>query len=125
MLRFAPASLLLLASSHLLTTASAFQDQTILQPPRQNHAVDPAILAALEAHQDPVDAFIALQPEAAAELAVPRLLYILGEETPRWMTEGDKMRLRRKGTDFIDVTDHEEFYAQLVGTEMAGEARTL
>jgi leucyl aminopeptidase len=37
------------------------------------------------------------------------------------MTEGDKLRLRRQGKKFVDITDHEEFYAKQVDT-LAGKA---
>lgn len=86
------------------------------------HAVDPSILAALEAHKDPVDAWISLHPEVAETLSQPRLLHVAGDKEAQWLTEGDKLRLRRKGRKFVDITDHHEFYAQQVGT-MAGKAR--
>ncbi|KAI1127250.1 hypothetical protein F5Y10DRAFT_198591 [Nemania abortiva] len=72
------------------------------------HAVDDAILAALEAHPDPVDALVSLRPDLADELAEPRLLHVLGHGAPRWMTEGDKLRLRRKGQKFKDITDYQD-----------------
>ncbi|KAI0405941.1 peptidase family M28 [Xylaria palmicola] len=72
------------------------------------HAVDDAILAALDAHPDPVDALVALRPELVDELAEPRLLHIFGEDAPQWMTEGDKLRLRRKGRKFKDITDYRD-----------------
>ncbi len=28
----------------------------------------------------------------------------MDDETPKWMTEGDKLRLKREGLDFIDWT---------------------
>jgi leucyl aminopeptidase len=120
--------LLLFVSSRLLTLGAATpESQQPLGPAHpkgpHSHAVDPAILAALEAHPDPVDAYLSLKPEAAAELAAPRLLHVAGEEAPRWMTEGDKMRLRRERKKFTDITDHEEFYAQYVGAETSGDAR--
>ncbi|KAJ8123274.1 hypothetical protein ONZ43_g733 [Nemania bipapillata] len=72
------------------------------------HAVDDAILAALHAHADPVDALVSLRPELAEELAEPRLLHVLGHDEPQWMTEGDKLRLRRKGQKFKDITDYQD-----------------
>lgn len=72
------------------------------------HSVDDAILAALAAHPDPVDALVSLRPELADELAEPRLLHVAGHEAPRWMTEGDKLRLRRKGRKFKDITDYQD-----------------
>ncbi|KAI0394537.1 peptidase family M28 [Xylariaceae sp. FL0594] len=82
------------------------------------HDVDNAILAALEAHSDPVDALVSLRPELADKLAEPRLLHAYGTEAPQWMTEGDKLRLRRKGRKFRDVTD----YQDSVATVRAGQA---
>jgi len=82
------------------------------------HTVDNAILAALEAHADPVDALVSLRPELADELAEPRLLHVYGDESPQWMTEGDKLRLRRKAQRFKDVTDYQDD----VATTWAGQA---
>ncbi|KAI3399146.1 hypothetical protein diail_7725 [Diaporthe ilicicola] len=79
------------------------------------HAVDEEILAALKAYSDPVDAMISLQPEMAAQLEESRLIHVLGEDKPRWMKEGDKLRLRQNGKKFMDITDHQELYADGVG----------
>ncbi|KAL1866864.1 hypothetical protein Daus18300_006567 [Diaporthe australafricana] len=79
------------------------------------HAVDDEILAALEAYPDPVDALISLQPEMAAQLDESRLIHVLGEDKPRWMKEGDKLRLRQNGKKFMDITDHQELYADTNG----------
>ena len=81
---------------------------------RADHIIDEAILAALKSHADPVAALISLQPELATELAQERLLHVLGDQKPEWMTEGDKLRLRKRGKKFVDITDHHEFYAQQV-----------
>ncbi|TWU76152.1 hypothetical protein ED733_001274 [Metarhizium rileyi] len=103
-------SLLLLGSS-LVVIVSASQDSQIrLTSPTKHHQADPAVLEALEKHADPVDAFVSLHPEAADQLAQPRLLRVSGEQTARWMTEGDKLRLKRGGKKFADITDHEDFY---------------
>jgi leucyl aminopeptidase len=48
-------------------------------------------------------------------------LHVVGEQKPEWMTEGDKLRLRRRGKKFVDITDHEEFYAQQAGI-LSGKA---
>jgi len=118
------------ASQLFLALCSSFRDsQAILSPPPDQkathtcaeHVVDPAILAALKTHSDPVDALLSLQPESAAELAQPRLLHVISEKSAKWMTEGDKLRLRRQGKKFVDITDHEEFYAKQVDT-LAGKA---
>ncbi|KAI0111127.1 peptidase family M28 [Nemania sp. FL0031] len=82
------------------------------------HAVDHAILTALRTHPDPVDALVSLRPELADELAEPRLLHILGHDTPQWMTEGDKLRLRREGQRFKDITDFQDD----VSASFAGQA---
>jgi leucyl aminopeptidase len=91
---------------------------------RADHIVDDAIHAALKYHADPVAALISLQPEFATELAQDRLLHVLGDRKPEWMTEGDKLRLRRRGKKFVDITDHHEFYAQQVDTS-SGKASEI
>ncbi len=107
---------LLLLSVQVGLSSAARDAQTILTPPSDAphgaHVVDSAILAALEAYPDPVDALVSLQPELAAGLAEPRLLCVPGEDAPEWMTEGDKLRLRRLGKKFVDITEHRHFYAQ-------------
>ncbi|KAI5828256.1 Zn-dependent exopeptidase [Schizophyllum commune Tattone D] len=37
-----------------------------------------------------------------------RLVEVFGEGEARWMTEGDKLRLRAEGFDFMDITDHQD-----------------
>ena len=62
-----------------------------------HHVVDEAIYSALERSNDPVDALLHLQPHLADELAERRLIRVLDdEEEDVWMTEGDKLRLRRQ-----------------------------
>lgn len=89
---------------------------------KHHHQVDPAVLAALQNHPDPVDAFVSLHPELTDELAQPRLLHIFDEGTTKWLTEGDKLRLKRKGKKFADITDHDEFIKENRINSMAGEA---
>lgn len=119
---------LLLGSSQLVAGISTGGRQVVLGGSHQTtgsrppHVVDDAITAALAKHADPVDAFVALRPEAAKALAVPRLLHVQGAETSQWMTEGDKLRLRRQRKKFVDITDHYEFYAQQADVQ-AGKAR--
>ena len=99
--------------------------QVILVPspvPASVHTVDEAILVALGTYADPVDALLCLQPESAASLAEPRLLHVFGQEKPEWLTEGDKLRLRRAGKKFMDITDHEDFCLQQVDASSAGKA---
>lgn len=86
------------------------------------HHVDPKILKALESHSDPVDAYVAVHPEAAVRFGEPRLLWVAGESAARWMTEGDKLRLQRQGKKFTDITDHEGYLKEQVGVK-AGKAR--
>jgi leucyl aminopeptidase len=129
MLRSALTKLLLLSSTSQLGLSSASSDAQVVFAPSQKtstahgvHAVDDAILAALDAHRDPVAALVSLQPEAEAALAEPRLLHVSGEKEPQWMTEGDKLRLRRAGKKFMDITDHHEYYSQQIEASYAGKA---
>lgn len=92
---------------------------TAVRPQHGDHSVHEDIVSALQKHADPVDAFISLQDDsvradAEAALSEPRLLRRMGERKAEWMTEGDKMRLRRDGVKFMDITDHEEFYEEQV-----------
>lgn len=121
-MRSTSAVLLLLGSLASANAASGDAQRVLGSQTPSKHVVDPAILAALEAHKDPVDAWIALHPEVSETLSQPRLLHVSGDKDAQWLTEGDKLRLRRKGRKFVDITDHHEFYAQQVGT-MAGKAR--
>ncbi|KAH7029829.1 uncharacterized protein B0I36DRAFT_364303 [Microdochium trichocladiopsis] len=68
------------------------------------------IEAALEKHADPVDALLFLDPALAAHVNEPRLLHLLGDKEAKWLTEGDKMRLRRQRRKFIDITGYEDYY---------------
>lgn len=70
------------------------------------HAGAPHVLKTLADTPDVVEAFRLLHPEQAAELDEPRLLQILGDGEARWATEGDKLRLRREGVKFMDLTGH-------------------
>jgi leucyl aminopeptidase len=78
----------------------------------EEHVIDKAILAALEMYSDPVATLVFLQPELVVDLAAPQLLYIAGKQKPQWMTKGDKLHLRRCRKKFMDITDHQSFYAQ-------------
>ena len=80
-----------------------------------------AIAAALEKHADPVEAMISLDSGSKSFLSEPRLLHVFGEDEPRWLTEGDKLRLRKERKKFADITDHEDFYANQVNA-LAGKA---
>jgi leucyl aminopeptidase len=103
--------LLLLATAATGSLTDATQKVLGTAPPAPPRIdPDPAVLAALAAHTDPIDAFLSLRPDAAAALAQRRLLRVAGEPEPQWLTESDKMRLRHKGKKFTDITDHQDFY---------------
>ncbi|KAK5788366.1 hypothetical protein VI817_009324 [Penicillium citrinum] len=123
----------LIGAAHL---ANAFPDvQRVLAPihplagaarEHGDHSVHESILSAIESHSDPVSALISLQGQddrlkTEAALAEPRLLRKLGTNQAEWMTEGDKMRLRREGIKFMDITEHEDFYTEQVKTEVAAK----
>ena len=118
---------LLLCTSHLV---EGYKQRPIFAPSPlvDLEANDPAlvsneaIIAALQAYDDPVEALIALRPDAAAEMAQPRLLHLMGQKEPEWLTEGDKLRLRKKGKKFMDITDHSDFYDQQTETLVSGKA---
>jgi bacterial leucyl aminopeptidase len=118
-------ALVLLLSSQFALGSLSRNKQTVFlkfQPtpgtpianPHGEYVINNEILGALETYSDPVAALISLQPEVATELAQARLLHVVGEQEPEWLTEGDKLRLRRRGKKFIDITEHEEFYTQQV-----------
>lgn len=92
-------------------------------PTEHAHIVDDAILAALDTYSDPIMALNSLQPESAAELLEPRLIDVFGSPKPVWMVEGEKLRLRREGKKFMDITDHWELYLEPVNS-LSGEAST-
>ncbi|GKT58237.1 peptidase family M28 [Colletotrichum tofieldiae] len=112
--------LLLLGSSQLVLGSPG--DQVVFAPsaeadgavPGTAWAVDSSVRAALETHPDPVDALVSLQPEMAAKMSEARLIHVFGEKKAEWMTEGDKLRLRRKGKKFRDITDFQELYTESV-----------
>lgn len=70
----------------------------------EEHTVDPEILRALETYDDPVDALLAARPALASQMAESRLLEVDGAAAV-WMTEGDKLRLRKDGKGFVDFTE--------------------
>jgi hypothetical protein len=107
---------LTLLSLPLVTLASPVLSPSIshLLSSSIQHPIDASLTAHLLMHSDPVDAFRALYPQEADELDEPRLLKVHGEE-PVWSTEGEKLRLRRAGKGFMDLTGREEV------VEMMGE----
>ncbi|KAJ2966570.1 hypothetical protein NUW58_g10634 [Xylaria curta] len=64
------------------------------------HAVDDAIIAALDAHPDPVDALVALRPELAHDLAEPRLLHVFGRDAPQWLPRGTSCAFAGRAASF-------------------------
>lgn len=127
------ATLLLLSLSQHVVSSPHLADQAVLAPHATDeaistfptahgeHVIDDSILAALQAHSDPVDALISLHPELAEQLSERRLIHVFGEADSQWMTEGDKLRLRRQGKKFRDITDHQELYTGSVDAQ-AGKA---
>jgi leucyl aminopeptidase len=111
---------LLLGASQVGLSYASPDSQVVLGPLRHvpetygDHIPKDAVLAAIERYSDPVDAMVSLRPDAAIHLDQPRLLRVFGEEKAEWMTEGDKLRLRKEGKKFMDITDHHDFYAQQV-----------
>nr|XP_031858973.1 uncharacterized protein CI109_005641 [Kwoniella shandongensis]KAA5526045.1 hypothetical protein CI109_005641 [Kwoniella shandongensis] len=88
-----------------------------------SHNVHSSIVSALNEHpDDPVAALIAFDPAYAAELAKPRLLEVKGDGPARWMTEGDKLRLRREGNKFIDFTDRQDAVDRYQAEAFVGHA---
>jgi len=102
--------------------------QTLLSS-NQHHEPHPSILSALSTFTDPVDALIALRPGLESYLSSDRLLQIFDgtpDPEPIWGTEGDKLRLRREGKGFMDVTENWELYQSIKNSDgLAGQARTF
>jgi bacterial leucyl aminopeptidase len=94
----------------LFLVASSAVLQVTAKPAATQHAFllasndEAKTLELLALHDDPVDVMIAMNPASAETLGEPRLLDLLNAQAPRWLTEGDKLRLKRKGLDFIDLT---------------------
>ncbi|KAH8172477.1 peptidase family m28 domain-containing protein [Sarocladium implicatum] len=102
----------LLVATSCLAPLVAADSQQVLAPHTDPAVVNQALVEeTLKIHDDPVDAYLAIHPEAVDELRQPRLMRVAGAEA-EWLTEGDKMRLRRKGLKFIDITDHTDFYEE-------------
>ena len=125
---FKSAILVLLLAIHVVRASDA--QQVVFRPSpgilsTHGKKIDEAaITAALKMHPDPVDALLSLDPDRAGLLAESRLLHVIGESEPRWWTEGDKLRLWRQGKKFMDITEHEDFYANQEGGLMSGKPST-
>ncbi|ROV90373.1 hypothetical protein VMCG_09722 [Cytospora schulzeri] len=128
--------LLLSFSDRALSSPRHGSQQAVLAPPADDktastpsaefpkehvHVVDDAILAALDTYSDPIEALASLQPGSASELLELRLIHVFGQPKPQWMVEGEKMRLRREGKKFMDITNHRELYSDPVNS-LSGEA---
>jgi leucyl aminopeptidase len=106
----------LYASLSVLFASAAVFDHPPPQDVLRNPTVDALtdcdamIESLLATHaDDPVQVMRLLDPENASELDAPRLLQVFGAKAV-WMTEGDKLRLRRQGLGFIDLTDHQDMH---------------
>ncbi|KAK8853035.1 hypothetical protein IAR55_003736 [Kwoniella newhampshirensis] len=97
-------------------------DTQASDPPATTYQVHPSILAALGDHpDDPVSALTAIDPAYEAVLRERRLLEVAGQPA-KWMTEGDKLELRRAGLKFLDLTDRQDAMRQFQATNFAGHA---
>jgi hypothetical protein len=91
--------------------------------PAHPRLLDPVLIKALTAPDaeiefDVVGLLKELDPSIAEELDEPRFIWVFGSdkgqdgngvagEGGRWMTEGDKVVLRRQGKTFVDLTGRE------------------
>lgn len=68
------------------------------------------IEAFLALDNDPVEVTRLLHTGDASdfELDEPRLIQIMGRREKEWLTEGDKLRLRKDRIGFIDLTDFQD-----------------
>ncbi|KAH0835054.1 Zn-dependent exopeptidase [Lanmaoa asiatica] len=102
----APITLFLLFVS---ASVSYPRNQQILQG-NDVEITEATINRLLAAHKDdPVEVMRLVDPVYAATLDEPRLLEVFGAE-PVWMTEGDKLRLKKKGLSFMDLTGREDIF---------------
>jgi leucyl aminopeptidase len=93
--------LLLLVPTSVLSQHEHHQQPFISSLPTTDES---HLLSILSQHDDPVNAMISLDPASAPLLASSRLLEVMDGSGEKWLTEGDKLRLRRQGIDFIDLT---------------------
>ncbi|OCF40862.1 hypothetical protein I317_05312 [Kwoniella heveanensis CBS 569] len=106
-----------------LTSAQLPLSNLLSSSASTHHEVHPSILSALDSFNDPVDALLSLKPELEELMAEQRLIRVFGDG-PReglWMTEGDKLRLRRQGKQFMDLTESQDMLASSL---TAGHANT-
>jgi hypothetical protein len=100
-----------------------FESDLPFHKPAHPRLLDPALIKALTAPDaeiefDVVGLLKELDPSIAEELDEPRFIWVFGSdkgqdgngvagEGGRWMTEGDKVVLRRQGKTFVDLTGRE------------------
>lgn len=105
-----PISLFLsLVSASVLYPPSS-QSQQVLQSGNDVEDTEASIKQLLAVHDDdPVQVMHLVDPGYAATLDEPRLLQVFGAE-PAWMTEGDKLRLKKQGLSFMDLTGRQDVF---------------
>jgi len=94
----------------LLCAASTLAQQYYAQAPvanvqSMNAAQKEALMFELFREMDVVDAMHLTGHGAGLDEKV--LVQVFDEDAPRWMTEGDKYRLKRENRAFMDITDHQ------------------
>jgi len=101
--------------------SSALQQQQPFTGVAHQHIAQPAILESIDRYPDPVEALVNLQPGLADFLATERLVHVAGANSAIWMTEGDKLRLKRDNKFFVDITDRPDATLES-GNSFAGKA---
>lgn len=97
-----------------VVSASAFATPQSQQIFRDNASITVVNFRHLLAahNDDPIEVIRLLDPHYAKILHAPRLVEVFGTE-PVWMTEGDKLRLKKQGLSFTDLTGHENITSTL------------
>jgi hypothetical protein len=87
------------------------------------------IHAVLAEETDPVEAMLLIDPSMATKLAEPKLLQLFNGKDAvgetKWMTEGDKMGLRRQGIDWIDLTGRDSLVSPRFDTKPSEQRAAL
>ena len=96
-------------------TASAFttsRNQQILQD--SGIGVTEAIIKHLLAahNNDPIEVIHLLDPVYTTILNEPHLVEVIRTKAA-WMTEGDKLRFKKQGLSFMDLTGHENLFQSM------------
>ena len=96
---------------------------------QDEHPIHPTISSSLESYiNDPVFALLSLKPELAELMDEPRLIRVFGEDDVdqgRWMTEGDKLRLKRQRKGFMDITESQHLPNPSLVTGKASQSKFL